>query len=99
MDYVGASPKFNMVRRIADRLDELGIPLGKQDVIEEGVAELQGCMREASRVVLGGPELGSDAKIVRWPVRYGDPRGEVMWDTVIQLLGTEEDPADGWKVA
>lgn len=54
--------------------------------IEDAVAELQACMREASRVVLGGLELGSDAKIVRWPDRYSDKRGEAMWVTVMRLL-------------
>jgi DNA polymerase I-like protein with 3'-5' exonuclease and polymerase domains len=54
--------------------------------IEEHVAALQACMREASRAVLDGFELGSDAKIVRWPDRYTDKRGEVMWDTVMRLL-------------
>jgi hypothetical protein len=58
-------------------------PLGE---IEEHVAALQACMREASRVVLGGLELGSDAKLVTWPERYGASRGEVMWDTVTRLL-------------
>ena len=60
-------------------------PLGE---IDERVAELQACMREASRVVLGGAlELGSDAKVVRWPERYMDERGAVMWETVGRLLG------------
>jgi DNA polymerase-1 len=54
--------------------------------IDEHVAALQACMREASRVVLGGLELGSDAKVVRWPERYADKRGEVMWATVTRLL-------------
>ncbi len=56
--------------------------------IDEHVAELQACMREASRLVLGGVlELGSDAEVVRWPERYMDERGAVMWDTVVRLLG------------
>jgi hypothetical protein len=54
--------------------------------IDEHVAALQACMREASRVVLGGLELGSDAKVVCWPERYVDKRGEVMWATVTRLL-------------
>ena len=54
--------------------------------IDEHVAALQACMREASRIVLGGLELGSDANLVRWPERYADKRGEVMWDTVTRLL-------------
>jgi DNA polymerase-1 len=53
--------------------------------IETAVAELQECMRQASRVVLGGFELGSDAVIVRWPDRYMDERGVVMWETAMRL--------------
>ena len=57
------------------------------DEIDGRVAELQACMREASRVVLGGAlELGSDAKVVRWPERYMDERGAVMWETVARQL-------------
>ena len=43
-------------------------------------------MGEASRIVLGGLELGSDAKVVRWPERCADKRGEVMWGTVTRLV-------------
>jgi DNA polymerase I-like protein with 3'-5' exonuclease and polymerase domains len=61
--------------------------------IDECVAELRGCMREASRVVLGGAlELGSDAKVVRWPERYIDTRGEVMWATVTRLVDAVPTP-------
>jgi len=56
------------------------------DKIDEHAAALQACMREASRVVLVGLELGNDAKIVRWPERYADKRGKVMWNTVTRLL-------------
>jgi hypothetical protein len=54
--------------------------------IDQHVAELQACMREASRIVLAGFELGSDAVVVRWPDRYSDKRGQVMWATVTRLL-------------
>ena len=43
-------------------------------------------MAEASRVVLDGFELGTDAEIIRWPDRYADPRGLVMWATVMSLM-------------
>ena len=43
-------------------------------------------MREASRVVLGGFELGSDAKVIRYPERYSDKRGVAMWEAVMKLL-------------
>jgi hypothetical protein len=59
--------------------------------IEEHSALLGECMREASQVVLGGAlELRSDAKTIRWPDRYGDPRGVAMWATVMRLL---DEPA------
>ena len=38
-------------------------------------------------------ELGSDAKVVRWPERYADERGEVMWDTVTRLLREAAQPS------
>ena len=62
--------------------------------IEGAVEELQACMREASRVVLGGLELGSDAVVVRWPERYRDKRGAVMWETVTGLVARFGRPED-----
>jgi hypothetical protein len=55
--------------------------------IDEDVTRLQAIMTEASSTVLGGAlELGSDAKIVRWPDRYSDGRGRVMWETVTLIF-------------
>ena len=54
--------------------------------IDQAVEVTQACMRRASADVLGGFELESDAKIVRYPERYMDDRGKVMWATVIRLL-------------
>ena len=54
--------------------------------VESGLAQAQGLMRLASRAVLGDFELGSDAKVVRYPDRYMDERGQVMWDTVMGLI-------------
>ena len=56
------------------------------DGIETTVAETQAAMAEASRVVLGGFELRSDAEIVRYPARYSDPRGAEMWGKVMGIL-------------
>src|SRR5262249_2557235 len=50
------------------------------------VAKAQEIMRQASAAVLGGFELGSDAKIVRYPDRYSDKRGRVMWEAIMGLL-------------
>ena len=44
-------------------------------------------MKEASRIVLDGFELGSDVKEFRYPERYMDKRGAVMWNTVMNLIG------------
>jgi DNA polymerase I len=57
------------------------------DRLEDDVARMQDCMAEASRVVLDGFELRSDAKLVRYPDRFMDEaRGGVMWDRVMRLL-------------
>jgi len=54
--------------------------------LDEGIAKAQGLMRQASSAVLGDFELGSDAKIICYPDRYMDERGQVMWDTVMNLI-------------
>jgi DNA polymerase-1 len=59
--------------------------------IDADVALLQEIMRRASRLVLtpsGGPafELGTDAKIIHYPDRYTDSRGDEIWARVLTLL-------------
>ena len=58
--------------------------------LEGDIAAMQEVMRQASRTVLNGFELGTDAKIVRYPDRFSDPRGTVMWDRVMRLIGEDE---------
>jgi DNA polymerase I-like protein with 3'-5' exonuclease and polymerase domains len=55
--------------------------------IEAVVEATKRAMKEASRVVLYGFEVRTDAKVVRHPDRYSDPRGERMWKTICGLLG------------
>jgi hypothetical protein len=62
-------------------------PLGRLDA---DMTTTRMAMAQASRVVLGGLELASDVKIVRWPDRYMDPRGAVMWSKVMKLLDRAE---------
>lgn len=57
------------------------------DRLDEHIAELQGHMTAASRAVLGGFELRSEAAIVRAPDRYMDKRGAMMWERVMKLVG------------
>jgi len=63
--------------------------------IEEAATALQRHMRTASRIVLAGFELRTDATIIRWPDRYDDPRGRVMWRRVMRLLNRVESAAYG----
>jgi DNA polymerase I len=63
--------------------------------LDETVEAAKGAMAEASRIVLDGFELGTDAKIVRYPDRYMDPRGQVMWDRVMGLIGKPEHRRSG----
>jgi len=54
--------------------------------LDADVVRMQEAMFEASRIVLNGFELGTDAKIVRYPDRYMDERGSLMWDRVTKLI-------------
>jgi DNA polymerase-1 len=63
---------------------------GSAEQIEHVVAATQDAMAQASDLVLDGFLLRSDAKIVRYPDRYSDERGERMWDRVMRLLDAEE---------
>jgi DNA polymerase-1 len=57
------------------------------DRLDSDVEIVRSCMVEASRIVLGGFELGADAHVVLYPERYMDPRGAVMWGRVARLIG------------
>jgi DNA polymerase I len=54
--------------------------------LDADVARMQEAMREASRIVLNRFELGTDANMVRYPDRYMDERGAVMWGRVMNLI-------------
>jgi hypothetical protein len=54
--------------------------------IDAAVADCQRAMQEASELVLPGFPLRTEAKIVRWPDRFLDPRGERFWRTVWGLI-------------
>lgn len=59
---------------------------GPADGIDAVVQATQAAMAEASAIVLNGFRLRSDAKVVRYPDRYADPRGARMWTVVQSLL-------------
>lgn len=55
--------------------------------IDAAVEAMQGYMRRAGEIVLGGFPLGTDVKVVRHPDRYADKRGVVAWQAVCELCG------------
>ena len=60
---------------------------GPAGALDDVVATTRDAMNQASRAVLGGMEVGTDVEVVRWPGRYTDPRGSMMWDRVTDLVG------------
>lgn len=56
------------------------------DILDDMVVATQAAMSDASAAVLDGFRLRSDAKIIRYPDRYMDERGVVMWNTVQSIL-------------
>ncbi|MEI7774913.1 MAG: DNA polymerase, partial [Verrucomicrobiota bacterium] len=62
--------------------------------LDYDIARMQDAMRDTSRVVLGGFELGTDADAVSYPDRYADPRGAVMWDRVMKLIHQQQSGAE-----
>jgi hypothetical protein len=70
--------------------------IGPTDRIDADVAAMRAAMAEASRIVLREFELRTDVKIVRWPDRYVDKRGVVMWTRVMELLQQQDGQ---WRTA
>jgi hypothetical protein len=60
--------------------------LSPLDRLEVDIATTRAAMAEASRAVLGGFEVKTDVKVTRYPDRYADKRGAVMWERVMGLI-------------
>jgi DNA polymerase I len=56
------------------------------DRFEDDIVSMRAVMAEASKIILAGFELRTDATPVRYPDRYQDPRGTAMWNRVIELI-------------
>jgi hypothetical protein len=57
------------------------------DRLEADIKRMRAAMAEASRIILAGFELRTEATRVRYPDRFSDARGKAMWDHVIELIG------------
>jgi len=87
-----------MMRLAASLITERGVELcgsvhdafiicSPLSTLQENISITRSAMAEASRVVLNGFELRTDAAVVSWPDRYMDEdRGRVMWERVMQIL-------------
>ena len=53
--------------------------------IDNTVLKAQKCMEEASRNIIGF-KIRTEAKIIRFPDRYVDPRGAAMWESVWDVV-------------
>jgi hypothetical protein len=60
------------------------------DRLDHDIERMKAAMAKASRVVLDGFELRTDVNVVRFPDRYQDPRGAVMWQRVMKLVAKRE---------
>ena len=60
------------------------------DQLDHDIERMKAAMAKASRVVLDGFELRTDVNVVRYPDRYQDPRGAVMWERVMKLVAKRE---------
>jgi len=56
------------------------------DDLESTVEKAQRAMAMASEVVLNGFTLRTDVKVILYPERYDDPRGQEMWETVWEIV-------------
>jgi hypothetical protein len=77
--------------RIIGTVDDAVLIEATIEDIDRDVVLMKEIMKRASRIVLGGFELGVGDKdgnvdIVRWPDRFVDEDGQEMWDRVIRLL-------------
>jgi DNA polymerase I len=64
---------------------------GREDEIDEIVrVTIEDCMDRASREVLSGHVLRTEANIYKYPQRYFDEDGVEMWETVKKYAGLED---------
>lgn len=59
---------------------------GDIEELDDVVTTTRAAMAKASRDVLDGLEIGTDVSVVKYPDRYSDPRGQTMWERVIERL-------------
>jgi hypothetical protein len=59
---------------------------GSLDDVEDFVAAARLAMEDAASVVLDGPRLGIDSKVIRWPDRFRDDDGWDTWSRITAMV-------------
>ena len=72
---------------------DAGLICAPLDRLHADIERMRAAMNEASRIVLDGFEIGTEADVVRYPDRYMDGRGKVMWQRTMRLLDLAEEAA------
>jgi hypothetical protein len=80
--YLGLSQKIKIIGLIHDAV-LIEAPISE---IDHAVTVCKTAMMEASKIILQGFGVTVDAKIVKYPDRYMDPRGQDMWKTISGIL-------------
>lgn len=57
------------------------------EIFDRDVAKLREIMTEAGGIILDGFEVRTDADAVKYPDRYVDERGIMMWEKVTRFVG------------
>jgi len=81
----------NGIRVCAPVHDALLIEAKLED-LDDAVLTTQNAMSVAGEKILEGFKLRTDVKIFRYPERYMDERGSVMWETMVGLLDKPNPP-------
>src|SRR6185436_8218540 len=56
------------------------------DRLDHDIGRMKQTMTEASSIVLGGPTIRTDVVVTKYPDRFMDERGAVMWNRVMELV-------------
>jgi hypothetical protein len=81
------------VRVCAPVHDAVLVECAERD-LEELSREVQRQMERASEYVLDGHRLRTDARLLRYPDRFVEPRGQEMWDRVMAIAAR----LDGYQI-
>jgi hypothetical protein len=84
--------------QVCDPIHDAVLIMAPARSIKAAVAETRRAMAEAAELVVPGCGLRTDVKVITYPNRYSDSRGEGMWTKVWGLIGDGVNLLTGEKV-